>query len=48
MGWRMNVWVSVRTNGWMDGWLDAWLVECLRCLFVSSRPTGPLAWRKSP
>jgi len=42
----MDVWVSGRTDGWIDGWLDA-LVECVRWLFVSSRPAGPLAWRKA-
>src|SRR6218665_658871 len=36
-----------RTDGWLDGWLDAWLGEYVGCLFVGSRPTGPLTWRKA-
>src|SRR6218665_797465 len=46
-GW-VNGWVGEWTDGWLDRWLDAWLIECVRWLFVSSRPAGPLAWRKTP
>ena len=38
--------MSVRTDGWMDDWMHGWASVC--CLFVSSRPAGPLAWRKTP
>jgi len=46
-GW-VNGCVGEWTNGCLDGWLDAWLVECVRWLFLSSRPAGPLAWGKTP
>src|SRR6218665_2321194 len=35
-------------HGWLDGWMMGYMIGGMCALvFVSSRPAGPLAWRKA-